>query len=196
MKTQNSLVYSSIIAVVLLSGVFAFSQLSNQDSQIQNEGFMIIGHTTWIVYDEFGNVKSYSQQDNLVVNEGIYTTVDLMFPNINLNGNATDAEFSFIRIGTGSTAPALTDTGIETPVVGCSGVQDLSVEGVTASGSATVTVNATFTGASGCVGTFAESVLANDKTGGEILARQLISPAKVVGAAEYVVVNNVLVELM
>lgn len=187
MKTQNSLVYSSIIAVVLLSGVFAFSQLSNQDSQIQNDGFMIIGHVTWTVYDEFGNVKSYSQQDNLIVNEGIYTTVDLMFPDINLNGNATDAEFSFIRIGTGSTAPALADTGIETPVVGCGAVQDTSVEGVTASGSATITINATFTGASGCVGTFAESVLANSATGGEILARQLISPAKVVGAADTLV---------
>ena len=187
MKTRNALVYSSVIAVVLLSGAFAFSQLSNQDSQIQNEGFMIIGHVTWTVYDEFGDIKSYSQQDNLIVNEGIYTTADLMFPNINLNGNATDAEFSFIRIGTGSTAPALTDTGIQTPVVGCSAVQDLSVEGVTASGSATVTINATFTGASGCVGTFAESVLANSATGGEILARQLISPAKVVGAADTLV---------
>lgn len=184
MKTRNSLILSSIIAVALVSSVFAYSQIDTTQALIEPEGFTLTGHTTWIVLDEYGNVKSYSQQDNLVVDIGIDTVGDLMFPNIDLNANATDSQFSFIRIGIGTTGVLATDVGIETPVVGCGAVQDALVTATSAvSGEITVTVDATFTGASGCIGSFTESVLANDGTGGEILARQTFT-AKVVAAAD------------
>jgi len=186
-KTRNSLILSSIIAVALVSSVFAYSQIDTTQASIEPEGFTLTGFTTWTVLDEYGNVKSFSQQDNLVVDLGIDTVGDLMFPDINLNGNATDNQFSFIRIGIGTTAPVAGNTGIETPVVGCSAVQDNLVTATSAvSGEITVTVNATFTGASGCVGSFTESVLANDGTGGEILSRQVFSP-KVVAAPDTLV---------
>lgn len=186
MKTQNTLILSTVISIALISGVFAYSQLSEQETEVQSGVLKITGHTTFVVYDQFGKIKSYQQQDNLVVNEGLYTASDLIFPDINLNSNATDGEFNVIRIGTGTTAPTLSDTGLETPVVGCSGIADSLVDGVTASGSATITINATFTGASGCVGSFTESVLANSITGGEILARQVFS-AKVMGSSDTLV---------
>lgn len=183
MKTRNSLILSSIIAVALISSVFAYSQIDTQTT-IESEGFTITGHTTWTVLDAYGNVKSYSQQDNLVVDLGIDTVGDLMFPDIDLNANATDNKFSFIRIGVGTTAPVAGNVGIETPVAGCSAVEDTLVTGTSAvSGEITVTIDATFTGASGCVGSFTESVLVNSSTGGEILSRQVFT-AKVVAAAD------------
>lgn len=132
----------------------------------------MIGHVTITMYDSEGNVISYIQNDNLVVDEGIDTVGDLIFPDINLNGNATDSQFSFIGIGEGVTAPAAGNTGLETPIIGCSFVQDGAVTGTSAvSGEITVTVDGTFLGTT-CAGAITEAVLANDATGGEVLARQ------------------------
>lgn len=186
MKTQNSLIFSVVIAVALVSSVIAYSQISLQETQSTSGTINISGFTTFVVYGPNGEVKSFWQSDNLVVNEGLYTASDLFFPDINLNGNATDGEFNVLRIGVGTTGATLSDTGLETPVGGCAPQADPDVVGVTAGGSATITINATFTGASGCVGSFTESVLANSLTGGEILARQTFS-ARVMTAVDTLV---------
>ena len=167
------------ITLVISVGVFGFllgtfGINSDTDYSLQTESVMAMGHLELVLKDTDGNIKQYQQTDNLVVNVGLNTMADLTFPDIDLNSNSTDSKFSYIALGTGISGPILSDTDLGTPST-CSRVQDTAVSGVAASGSgATITIDVTFSGASGCTATFRDAVLANSLSGGEIFTRQNI----------------------
>lgn len=192
MKTQQAAMFAVVAVAAAVGGIFsAFPTTDN--SEMYSESSNIMGHITLTVADADGNIVDYVQTDNLVVDLGLDTMGDLVFPDINLNGNATDGKFDWIGIGTGTTAAAATDTAEETLISGCNRVQDDTVEGVSdTTGEITVTVGASFSGAS-CAGAVTEAVLTNSGTGGsagagEILARQVFSAVNV-GASDTLTVT-------
>ena len=190
MTTIQKNVALMFLGIVAISAGGAFAVMQNtQTSTLQSESSSALGHIQFVLTDADGNVKAYRQTDNLVVTEGRNTVADLAFPNINANGNATDNKFSWIGIGTGSTAPAAGNVGEQTLIAGCNRVQDTTV---TSPGTGQAQVDATFSGAS-CAATVAESVLANSGTGaaanaGEILARQTFTSIAV-GASDSLTVT-------
>jgi len=162
-------------------GLFLAGILPHEQNPGQTSGLLFTGAYDMIVRGPDGQIKSHTHEDNLVVDIGLKTVADQMFPNIDLNGS-TQAQFSYLKIGTGSTAPAGANTDIETAIGGCSAVQDTLVEGSFAANTATIVVDASFSGAS-CAATVQEAVLANAATGGQILSR-VLTGATVVGAGD------------
>ena len=128
MTTIQKNVALMFLGIVAISSGGALAVMQNtQAPSSQAESSSILGHVQFVLTDADGNVKAYRQTDNLVVTEGRNTIADLAFPNINANGNATDNKFSYIGIGTGSTAPAAGNIGEQTPISGCLRVQDATV---------------------------------------------------------------------
>lgn len=184
----------AISAAVILGSVIVLTQNEGQEINLSvTDGlglFLFPAHQDKIsfggvfeltVLDSVGNVKDYKKVDNLVVDIGLQTVADQMFPNIDLN-SSTQAQFSYLRIGTSNTAPAGGQTDIITPIGGCAAVQDTLVEGSFATNTATIVVDGSFSGAT-CAGTIEEAVLANASTGGQILSRTLTGTT-VVGAGD------------
>ena len=146
------------------------------------------GHIQLIVTGPDGTIKQIVDKKNLIVGEGLQTAWDTVFEDINLNGNATDATFDTIRIGDGNTAPAFGDTGLQTAISGCIGIEDGTITGDTEAALVWAYVSVQFSGAQCASTTVSEAVLANDPTGGEILARQTFSDINF-GAADTLTVN-------
>ncbi len=212
----NKKLLLSILPIVLIAGVTPFlffdeselldvesSSITSQAS-VQSIAPILVEETTkprtqegvgfhgvveLIAHDKDGQLLSYHKQSNLVVHEGLNTALDLMFPDINLNSNATDSEFDWIRIGTGTTDPANGDTGIETAIGGCDAQQDGTVTGGSAAGgTAWAYLSVQFSG-DDCPGTITESVLANSSTGGEILSRLEDATGTTIGSGDTLTVN-------
>lgn len=146
------------------------------------------GHIQVIVKDENGNVKQIVDKKNLIVGEGLKTAWDLVFLDINNNGNATDSEFGFIGIGDGNTAPASTDTGLQTAISGCGKLEDGTVTGGGTNVLTWAFVSVQFSGAQCASTTVSEAVLTNDLSGGEVLARQTFADINL-GASDTLTVN-------
>jgi len=189
-QTKNLAMVFVAVMVGTVGGAYGFIQDAQiADSQMENAS--IYGHVEMVLRDEDGNIKDYLQSDNLIVDVGIDTMGDLMFPNIDLNSNATDNEFSYIEIGTGTTAVAATDTTIQTAIPSCAREQDTAVTGDSSvSGEITVTIDASFLGSANCAnGAVNEAVLANALTGGEILAHKLFASSINLQAADTLTVT-------
>ena len=186
MKTQQAAMFALVAIVAGTGGIFSGFSVSSDDAGAYSEEGNVMGHITLTVTDESGNIKDYIQTDNLVVDAGMDTMADLVFPDINTNSNSTDGKFEWIGIGTGTTAAAAANTAEETLISGCNRVTDsdlTSPAATSATGETVVTVDASFSGSS-CAGAVTEAVLANSGTGaaagaGEILARQVFSPVNV-----------------
>ena len=74
-----------------------------------------MGMTGWViieVYDKDGNLKYYSSSHNLIVDKGNESTSDKLFGTTFTADEA--GEFTFIQLGTGTTAPDEADTDCET----------------------------------------------------------------------------------
>jgi len=167
-----------------VGGAYGFIQ-DAQFTDSQTEAININGHVEMVVKDADGNVKQYLQADNLIVDMGMDTMGDLMFPNIDLSGN-TEAKFSYIGIGQGITAVDATDTDIETVITSCAREQDTAVTATSAvSGEITVTIDASFLGSANCAnGAVSEAVLADAVTGGNILAHKLFASTVNLGSSD------------
>ena len=171
-------IFAISIAAILVGVVFTYGSFGNNSSSQTYEHGVMLGHIQLILTGSDGNVKQYVQTDNLIVDEGMDTMIDLMFPDTNLNGNSTDNKFKYIGIGTGNTGAAAGNIGEETLISGCNRIADGAVTGSSAiSGESTGTVDAQFSGATCASTTVREAVLTNSGTdaaanAGELLARQ------------------------
>lgn len=80
------------------------------------ESGTMMGHVEYILRDADGNIKSYTQADNMVVNRGDDCSIAYMFqPNSYTGGgdvctNANPAGFQFIGIGNGTITVDAADT--------------------------------------------------------------------------------------
>ena len=186
--------FAAILGLVLLSGLNENGETIEVNvfdglgfnllgifNQPEKSGITLTGSYDLVVKDQNGFILSEKHVDNLVVDIGVQTVADQIFPNIDLN-SSTQNQFSYLGIGTGSTAPVAGDTDVETAIGGCGRIQDTLVEGSFASNTATITIDASFSGAN-CAGTIQEAVLANAATGGQILSR-VLTGSVVVGAGD------------
>ena len=151
-----------LLAIPLLTvfSIFLYEEISIED-KISSPHFK--GMATIWQHNAQGDITAYRQTPNLVVTQGENTAADLLFPDINFNGNATDTKFDVLHIGTGSTAPVDANTGIETVIGGsCDRVQDATVTGTasTDGNSAEVMIQVDFLG-NDCPGTITEAATFN-----------------------------------
>jgi len=169
-----------------LLGSFGINS-SNNDNSLQTDSVMALGHLELVLKDADGNIKQYYQTDNVIVNEGLNTMADLVFPNIDLNNNSTDSQFDVIGIGdTFQSVPLETDVSLASPISGCAN-QTANVSGSPSGGGpAEVKLSVTFSGGSpGCSGTITEAVVQNDIAGkGEVLTHKIFFPSIVLGDAD------------
>lgn len=175
-----------IFAATLL--IIPFASIPQTPQEAQTLDFSVAGHVEVLVHDKDGNLKERVENHNLIVGEGIKTVADLIFPDINLNSNATDTKFDVIEIGSGNTAATATDTGIETTIGGCARERDSTVTG---GGSDTLVwayVSVQFSGSTCADSSVSEAILTNDLTGGEVLGRAVFSDINF-GASDTLTVN-------
>ena len=158
------------LAMLVPGGIFAMAQVENVDPINEQGG--ITGHVTAVLRDADGNIKQYSQSDNAIIDDGKEFIADDIF-GTSLSGGTTTNNFDFIEIGTNNTIHIETDTvATAFTSVSCPRVQDAGVAtDVSTGGQVVLTVESAFAGSTGnCAATFAEALLANAITGGEVLA--------------------------
>ena len=116
------------------SGVYSLTQnVQTQTNAGTTEQPVILGHIVAIVKDPNGNIKAFRQTDNLVVSNGLNSTVNALFGagTQTLSSGTSPGTFKYVGVGTGSTAVAYTDTGLQTQ----RGLKHLgTVTAITASG--------------------------------------------------------------
>lgn len=97
----------SIIPAILL--ISLSDSMSFSDSVQTESNFGFVGHLTMEVQDQYGNIKSYSQGDNVVVNNGENCAMKLLFAATggDASGNTVctgtiDAGFRYIGLDEGA----------------------------------------------------------------------------------------------
>jgi len=172
------------ITIIVMVGVFGFLLgsfgiiSSNTDTSLQTDSVFAVGHLQLILKDGDGNIKQYLQTDNLIVDQGLNTMIDLVFAGVDLNSNGADNQFNVLAIGASSSPESASDVRLLLPVSGCANATAfISGFGASSPLGANVTLNVIFNGTDGCVGTFQEAVIGNGlASAGEILSRKTFSP--------------------
>jgi len=163
----------------LLSILFVFAILPTVDSIAKVELFAsdelieITGVYTVIHKDKDGNVLSYQQMENLVPNEGLECSADLIFGTTGCVGEAFN---QFIGIGTSAVAPADGDLALGAESGTCARIQDASPTLTSpSSGQRQVELSVTFSGGTCEAQTFTEVGVFDASTSGNMLSRTLLS---------------------
>jgi hypothetical protein len=189
---------SIIAGISLLAGMtFAFSEetiLSSSEISPMSERSFMTGHITLAVYDEFGNLKSYQQTDNNIVNEGESCIGEYLFGAAS-NCTYTGQDFDNVLLGTGSpvgtasrgtvsamVTPALTGTAAAVAITQTSSNADPN----NLDSKEIVTITKTFSPSA--TDTFTEVALSND-AGADILAYQALGDATINGGADSLTVT-------
>ena len=202
MKRQTSvamfgIIFAAAIALGMVS-ISGFSQplfVASTDTKVVNHMNMM-GHITFTATDQDGNILSYIQTDNIIVNVGENCVAESMF-NVTTSGTdlcagigtqtvptaanngVADGGFTFIAIGTNNTAAAETDhtLGNSTSEVSRIKANSTSVDSSpgTAGSKAVVTITGIFV-ATGTP-TIVESGIFDSLDGGNnnMLARQVFT---------------------
>jgi len=137
--------------------------------RIFREHPMLKGHLIIIHRDKHGKVLTKLEKSNLIPNAGLAAVAGLILTDV------TIAAFDYIAIGTGTTAPASTDTalGAETHREAATGTRI-----TTAVTNDTAQLVATFSGYTGSEA-ITEAGIFNAATGGDMLARQTFTALNV-----------------
>lgn len=145
------------------------------------------GIITMVHADKDGYVLSYQQMENLIPNEGLECTADLLFGTTSCVG---EAFFQFIALGTSAIAPADGDLALGAESGTCARVQDATPTlTLPASGVRAITLTSVFTGGT-CEGqTFAETGVFDALTTGNMLARTLLSTTVTLTAGDTLTIN-------
>jgi hypothetical protein len=164
------------IGLMGLNGVF--SMPSGAPATTYSGGEKSLGHLEVVDKDSSGNIKAYRQTDNVVTLVGRTCTSVLVFGTtaaLQCNQGATSQTFSYIAIGSGSTAATTADSTL---------VNSLS----SAQRSGYTVTNSTVTPTVGAIAaqsvvfsfvasnTVAESGIFDTTSGGHLYARQTIAP--------------------
>ena len=150
------------------------------------ESGRMLGHITFAVADANGNIKSYIQTDNRVLDQGEACALKAVFRetatgSTDCSGSAT-ADFDVIALGTGTTAAADNDVQLETEtfVAGLSRLVAGTVtvaDDITGTSGAIATISRAFTNTAGGTVTISESGIFNatSTSADGIFARQTFS---------------------
>jgi len=197
MKRQTTLAMFGILFAAAMTlgmvSVSGFSQslfVASTDMKAVNHMGMM-GHITLTATDQDGNILSYIQTDNLIVNVGENCTAESLF-NVTTNnefkcdgagtqsGNGVaDGGFTFIAIGTNNTAVAATDQALgnstsEVSRIKANNTSVIDSTGTQAGGNSKAVVTLTGTFVSGGSPTIVESGIFDKAMAAEenMLARQ------------------------
>ncbi len=187
------ILFAAAMALGMVS-VSGFSQslfVASTDMKAVNHMGMM-GHITLTATDQDGNILSYIQTDNLIVNTGENCTAESLFnvttdlaadsPCLGVGshtgGNGVaDGGFVYIAIGNGSTAVVNTDTTLDATdptAVEIDRQKDTSpsvVSSIAGASTAVVTVDTIFTATQ--ASTITESGIFDSANAGNMLARQV-----------------------
>lgn len=163
-----------VIAVALFSTIILTVDSAKLDIQkAENNNLYLTGVYTVILQDKDGNVLSYQQMENLVPNEGLECSADLIF---GTTGCAGEAFNQFIGIGTSAVAPADGDLALGAESGTCARIQDASPTLTSpSSGQRQVELSVTFSGGTCEAQTFTEVGVFDASTSGNMLSRTLLS---------------------
>ena len=116
MKTTSMIALIAVISAVSM-GVISmngFSAIPFATASVSPESGVMMGHVEYIVHDADGNIKSYLQDDNQVVNRGDDCVMAYTFNPSDTAGSdncvSNSNGFRFIGIGNATTTIAATDT--------------------------------------------------------------------------------------
>jgi len=205
MKSNQRLVLSSAVIGVALSilGIgFSGMSFGSAETSTTSESGGMLGHIILTVYDPNGNVKTYLQTDNLVIDQGEACAVKRVFLETASGsadcGGSTTGEFNVIALGTGSAAAGNNDVSLQTETV-AAGLARAAASSVTitddSSGTAgaIATLTKAFTNTSGGSVSIAESAITNSTTaaGDGMFARQTFTAIPVANSDTLTVTWNI-----
>ena len=127
LQTNAVLMLMAITVVGSVGGSFAIIQQDQPTASGYSENLAIVGHVELKLIDnESGQIKAYRQSDNVVVNDGLETILDLTFGNTisgDRNG-VVESIVDFLALGNqvAPTASAVGDTGLQAEVALCARV--------------------------------------------------------------------------
>ncbi|MEK6947239.1 MAG: hypothetical protein AABX32_06555 [Nanoarchaeota archaeon] len=181
MKTTSMIALIAVISAASIGVVSmnGFSAIPFATASVSPESGTMMGHVEYVLYDADGNIKTYAQGDNMVVNQGDNCVIGYVFQPGNTFGTdncVSNANgFRFIGIGNATatvsaTATTLTDTATTVANSSTDGLMAMRTDGtivVTASsngGTAVITTESPFTFTSGVNATTVLSAGLFDKT--------------------------------
>jgi len=183
------------VSIIALAGIIGAVNFSSTISayQVSDVASTMMGHVTIAVQDEFGNIKSYQQTDNLVTTEGRDCAIENLFGTLAANTCPVSVQagtYRNVALGSNPAVVALADTRA-TPVQVAIAVAD-TVTQATVGATEVVTITKAFT-AVAVIGpnavalengdTVAETALYDGAVGGvtdNMLARKDLSSVTVV----------------
>jgi hypothetical protein len=170
-------VLAIVVGVGSVDSVSVFSSGFSQPVDTSSGGMKMLGHLELVATDSSGNIKAYRQTDNIVTGVGKNCVALRLFgangtDPTGCGGTGNTAKFTFIGIGTGSTAEAFTDTGLGTP--GANNRGPATAVGVNQNSTATPYSSIQKTLTSNSTQSIAESGLfdVGGTTGGHMFARK------------------------
>jgi hypothetical protein len=117
MKTTSMIALIAVISVASIGAISmnGFSAIPFAIASVSPESGAMMGHVEYILRDADGNIKSYAQGDNMVVNKGDDCVMAYTFQSANAGGKdvcitASSDGFRFIGIGNGTITVDATDT--------------------------------------------------------------------------------------
>lgn len=126
-RTITIALFAGMFAVTV--GILGFSGSSATANMISaipqsQDNFGMLGHVEYKVLDEFGSVKQYMQNDNIVVETGKDCVARMVFDNGTDPGQCpNNGEFSWIAIGNGTSGTVdVDDTTLQNGQCGVSNV--------------------------------------------------------------------------
>ncbi len=169
MQIQRMALFSAIIAMTAVTGILAGSSMSISDQTITDTtSIQMLGHLELVATDSEGNIKSYLQTDNTIVDQGVACISQQLFRDTGDGGGSSvcagdPGPFDVISIGestTGGTAvSALADVadeaGLQTPL------QDIDVTVSDGTGTSTGQISVQFTHTGASTESITEALLTN-----------------------------------
>ena len=119
MKISNRNLAMILMGVIAIStsGIYSLTQnVQTPTSSGTIEQPVVLGHITAVVKDSDGNIKSYRQTDNLVVSNGLNSTINALFGSglQSISSGTLPSSFKYVGVGTSNTPVAYTDLGLNT----------------------------------------------------------------------------------
>lgn len=117
MKISHRNLAMILMGVIALStsGVYSLTQnVQTQTNSGMNEQPVVLGHIVAIVKDPSGNIKEFRQTDNMVVSNGLNSTINALFGSglQTITSGTSPSIFKNVGVGTSGTTVVYTDTAL------------------------------------------------------------------------------------